>query len=129
MVKLRDRIIAIVLLVVWCTMVCAGDSNPQYRDVVINTSDSGKIIFFIIYVILSEIGKKLDKGYVCPVYCSIDHIHRWRCNNEAQDYPQGDYDIFRPDGDTDPKQSKSDLRSARSVWIECSDSDSLVGIL
>ena len=74
--KLNSRIIATVLLVVWCTMVCAGDRSPQHRGVVINTPDTGKIIFFIIYVILGEIGKKLDKGYQCPVYCEVNHKHR-----------------------------------------------------
>ena len=74
--ELRDRIIAIILLVVWCSMVCAGDWNPQHRSVVINTPDTGKIVFFIIYVILGEIGKKLDKGYQCPVYCEVNHKHR-----------------------------------------------------
>ena len=74
--KLNSRVIAIVLLVVWCTMVCAGDWNPQHRSVVIDTPDTGKIIFFIIYAILGEIGKKLDKGYQCPVYCEVNHKHR-----------------------------------------------------
>ena len=74
--ELNHRIIAIVLLVVWCTMVCAGDWNPQHRGVVINTPDTGEIIFFIIYVILGELGKKLDKGYQCPVYCEVNHKHR-----------------------------------------------------
>ena len=74
--KLNGRIIANLFLVVWCTMVCAGDWNPQHRSVVINTPDTGKIIFFIIYVILGEIGKKLDKGYQCPVYCEVNHKHR-----------------------------------------------------
>ena len=74
--KLNNRVIAIVLLVVWCTMVCAGDWDPQHRSVVTDAPDTGKIIFFIIYVILGEIGKKLDKGYQCPVYCEVNHKHR-----------------------------------------------------
>ena len=74
--KLNSRIIATVLLVVWCTMVCAGDRSPQHRGVVINTPDAGKIVFFVIYVILGEIGKKLDKGNQCPVYCEVNHKHR-----------------------------------------------------
>ena len=74
--KLNSRIIATLFLVVWCTMVCAGDWNPQHRSMVINTSDTGKIIFFIIYVILGEVGKKLDMGYQCPVYCEVNHKHR-----------------------------------------------------
>ena len=74
--KLNSRIIAVILLVVWCAMVYAGNSSPQYRGVVINTPDAGKIVFFVIYVILGEIGKKLDKGYICPVYCEVNHKHR-----------------------------------------------------
>ena len=76
MVKLNNRIIAVILLVVWCTMVYAGNWSPQHRGVVANTSDAGKIVFFVIYVILGEIGKKLDKGYICPVYCEVNHKHR-----------------------------------------------------
>ena len=74
--KLRSRIITVILLVVWCTMVCAGNWSTEYRGVVINTPDTGEIIFFVIYVILGEIGKKLDKGYQCPVYCEVNHKHR-----------------------------------------------------
>ena len=74
--KLNSRIIAIILLVVWCTMVCAGNRSSQYRGLVINTPDTGEIVFFVIYVILGEIGKKLDRSYVCPVYCEVNHKHR-----------------------------------------------------
>ena len=74
--KLNSRVIAIVLLVVWCTMVCAGDWRPQHRGVVTNTSDAGKIVYFIIYVLINEYGKKLDRSYVCPVYCEVNHKHR-----------------------------------------------------
>ena len=73
--KLNGRIMAIAFLVVWCTMVCAGDRRTEYRGVVINTPDTGKIIYFIIYVLISEYGKKLDKEYICPVYCEVNHKH------------------------------------------------------
>ena len=100
--EFRDRIIAIVLLVVWCSMVCAGNWNPQYRGVVINTPDAGKIVFFVIYVILGEIGKKLDKGYVCPVYCEVNHKHRII-----------EYDTQRKQGNNEETDKKLD----RSVII------------
>ena len=93
--KLNSRIIATLFLVAWCTMVCAGDWNPQYRSMVTNTSDTGKIIFFIIYVILGEIGKKLDKGYQCPVYCEVKHKHRI-IENDAQ----GKQSIDKKTGET-----------------------------
>ena len=103
--KLNSRIIATVLLVVWCTMVCAGDWSPQHRSVVTNTSDTGKIIFFIIYVILGEVGKKLDMGYQCPVYCEVNHKHRI-IDYEAKT-EQG------IDEKADPQQAGSDLIAAR----------------
>ena len=37
--------------------------------------DIGKIVFFGIFVLIGEIGKKLDKGYRCPTYCDADHKH------------------------------------------------------
>jgi len=130
MVKLRSRVIAIILLGIWSISLCSSNSSSQYRSLEFYTSqeDIGEIVLFIIYVIVGEIGKKLDKGYVCPVYCSVDHIHRWRCNDAKKAYLQGDYDVFRSNGNADTKQPKSDLRSAGGVWIGCSDSDSLVGI-
>ena len=30
-------------------------------------------------------GKKLDKGYKCPVYCAIDHIHYYWENHENKE--------------------------------------------
>ena len=86
-------------------MVCAGDWNPQHRSVVINTPDTGKIIFFIIYVILGEVGKKLDKGAKCPVYCGVNHKHRMI-----------EYDIQkeeRIDKETDPRGTRSDIIAVR----------------
>ena len=74
--KLSHRIIAVVLLVVWCSLVCAGDRSTQYRGVLINQEDAGKIAAFILIVLISEYGKKLDKGYTCPVYCEVNHKHR-----------------------------------------------------
>jgi hypothetical protein len=73
--KLNNRIIAIILLVVWCTVVYAGNWNPQYRSVVADTPDAGKIVFFIIYVIIGEYAKRLDSNYRCPVYCEVNHKH------------------------------------------------------
>ena len=74
--KLNGRIIAIILLVAWCTVVYAGNSGSQHRGMVVNTADAGKIVYFIIYVLICEYGKKLDKQYLCPVYCEVNHKHR-----------------------------------------------------
>jgi hypothetical protein len=45
--------------------------------------DSGKIVFFLLYVVVGEVGKTLDNEYVCPVYCGVDHKHRI-IENEAK---------------------------------------------
>ena len=74
--KLNSRIIAIILLVVWCSLVCADNRSTQYRSVFINKTDAGKIAAFILIIFISEYGKKLDKGYTCPVYCEVNHKHR-----------------------------------------------------
>ena len=104
--KLINRVGTIALLVVWVTLVCAGDWHPQYRSMGINTSsDAGKIVFFITYVILSEVGKKLDKGAKCPVYCGVNHKHRMI-----------EYDIQkeeRIDKETDPRGTRSDIIAVR----------------
>ena len=79
--KLRSSIITIKLLVVWCTEVCAGNRSPQYRGVVYESPDKswGKVGYFVLYVVLNEVGKHLDRhpmgGYTCPDYCDVDHKH------------------------------------------------------
>ena len=37
----------------------------------------GDIVFFLLYVVVNEYGKVLDRGYVCPLYCEVDHTHRY----------------------------------------------------
>ena len=103
--KLRSRTIAIILLVVWCSLVCAADWRPQHRSVGANSSDPGEIVFFIIYVAIVKFGKKLDKNYNCPVYCEVNHKHRI-IDYEAKT-EQG------IDEKADPQQAGSDLIAAR----------------
>ena len=64
----------------------------------ISQEDLGDIVLFIIVVIVGEIGKKLDKGYICPVYCEVDHKHRI-LENDTQT-KQG------LDEKTDPEQAR-----------------------
>jgi hypothetical protein len=78
--KLNHRLVAIVLLGVWCSFLSSANFNYQHRGVESYPSDAGKIVFFIIYVVLGEIGKKLDKNYRCPGYCEVDHKHIYREN-------------------------------------------------
>ncbi len=52
-----------------------GIYSPELH---ISSEDKGEIIYFLIYVAVSEFGKKLDSKYVCPVYCGVNHKHRFR---------------------------------------------------
>ena len=100
--KLNSRLIGLILLVVWCSMVCAANSNPQYRRVFISQEDAGEIVAFILIVIISEIGKKLDKNYVCPVYCEVDHKHyywgHYEKNYEQENNIQAATKLYRTTG-------------------------------
>ena len=49
-----------------------GIYSPELH---ISSEDKGEIIYFLIYVAVSEFGKKLDSKYVCPVYCGVNHKH------------------------------------------------------
>ena len=42
------------------------------------------IIVLIVVIGLGEIGKKLDKGYKCPVYCAVEHTHYYWEQDETE---------------------------------------------
>ena len=47
----------------------------------------GKVVFFLIYVTINEIGNYLDqdsKYYTCPCYCQIEHVHIRRENDRCK---------------------------------------------
>ena len=87
----------------------------------INAEDRGEITFFLVYVILSEIGKDLDNNYTCPVYCGVDHKHRRKCTDEEQTYYEAVNGLHGPAVSNDRKQSESYLRSEGGIRIECTD--------
>ena len=72
------RLFAIILLCVWISFLFA-------ESVYFGPEDKGAIALFLVNVVLTKIGKKLDKGYKCPVYCAIDHTHYYWDNNEIKD--------------------------------------------
>ena len=78
MVKLSCWNMAIILLCWWCWPLYGNYSLPQYSSIRVRTPDAGEIIFLALNIAVVEIGKKLDKGYQCPVYCEVDHKHYFR---------------------------------------------------
>ena len=88
----------------------------------ITNEDKGEITYFLIYVFCSEIGKKLDNNYTCPVYCAVDHKHRRKCTDEEQVYYKTAKRLHRSTVYNGTKQSEGYLRSEGGIRIECTDS-------
>ena len=84
MAKLTHWSMAVILLCWWCWPLYGNDSMPQYSSIRVRTNAPGEIVYVVLHVILLKIGKKLDKGYKCPVYCDIDHKHYFREINEKE---------------------------------------------
>ena len=109
MVKLTCWSMAVILLCWWCWPLYGSDSVYQYSSVRIYTSeeDVGEIVCFILFVIVSELGKRLDKDYICPVYCEVDHKHYFREKDEKRYEQEGNLQavdgIHSPAGDTGKK--------------------------
>ena len=64
MVKSGSRFLKLLLLCSWCWMAPYGNSVHERGSVGNDTPESswGKVIYFLLYVGLSELGKTLDKG-------------------------------------------------------------------
>ena len=108
-------------LVLLCQLWQLGTSvsgGPQYSSMGIHTQewisseDIGKIAVFILYVVVSELGKKLDKGYRCPLYCEVDHKHIYE---EKESNLQGTDRIPRPDKPKDREQPEGNIRPVAST--------------
>jgi hypothetical protein len=75
--KLSAWITRLILLCCIISSSFACDRCSEYSSIRFQSSDKGEIILFIINVVLTKIGKILDKGYKCPVYCDVDHKHNY----------------------------------------------------
>tara|TARA_Y100000310_G_C20598884_1_gene771955 strand:- start:462 stop:785 length:324 start_codon:yes stop_codon:yes gene_type:complete len=73
--KLTCWIITVALCFSWCRPDYGFDSLPQHRSMGIHETNASKIALFLLYIIVCEIGKKLDNHYKCPVYCTTNHAH------------------------------------------------------
>ena len=101
--KFNNRIMAIIFMACWCSMVYTGDWRPEHRGMGIKSSNTswGKVIFFVLYVLCNELGDHLDEhpmgDYACPSYCDADHIHIRRSHEGI--IPTDE----KPNQETDPK--------------------------
>jgi len=113
MAKLTYWSVAVILLCWWCWPLYGSNSMPQYSSIRVRTNDTGEIVYIVLYVILLEIGKKLDKGYKCPVYCDIDHKHYFRekdeDNYEQEGHLQTTGRVYNTTGVTSKEQPAGSL--------------------
>lgn len=98
MVQPRRRVLYIILLLCFGVNILASDRVTQYSGVHIQSSDKGQLALFLVNVVLTKVGKKLDKGYKCPVYCGVTHKHiYWNRDEIEQDNLQTAPELYRTD--------------------------------
>ena len=85
MVQLCRRVLQFIIIFAFGLGILACAGSTQYSSIHIQSGDSGEIAFFLANVVITKIGKRLDKGYKCPVYCGVDHTHYYWDNNEIKD--------------------------------------------
>ena len=78
-----------------------------YKSAGIIEESVSKVVFFIAFVSLAKLGKKLDKGYTCPVYCETDHKQIYE--KEKSNIQRND-GLSRPGSTGSRQQSKSYIR-------------------
>ena len=68
--------------------------------------DIANIVMLLIAIGIGEVGKKLDKGYKCPLYCGVLHEHiYWEKHETEKGNLQTAPRIHRAVGDTSKEQS------------------------
>ena len=116
MVQPRRWLVQLILLCQLWQLGFTSPRGPEYSSFRIHSEDKGEILLFLVSVAIGEIGKKLDKGYRCPVYCGVDHKHRYweKYETEKSNIPPDD-GLPRPDEPEDREQSKGSLRPIAST--------------
>ena len=125
MVQSRHWVVQLILL---CQLWQLGSPSPrgtEYSSLgiyqkaeFISKEDIGDIVVFCVIVIIGEIGKKLDKGYRCPLYCEVDHTHIYEAK---KDNIQANDDIPGSGTPEDGEQSGDVLRTCSDVHRLCGD--------
>jgi hypothetical protein len=116
MVQLGYRLIQFILL---CQLWQLGFTSPgrtEYSSIRFQPPDKGTVALFLVQVVIGQIGKKLDKGYRCPLYCEVDHKHiYWEYDEKTKSYIPPDDGLPGPDEHQDREQQKGTIRPIASV--------------
>ena len=116
MVQSGYRLVQLILL---CLLWQLGTISPgwcQYSSIRIQQEDKGEILLFLVNVAVHMTGKKLDKGYRCPVYCGVDHKHiYWEYNEVKKNNIPSVDGLHHNDGDSTKEQSAGSIRPIAST--------------
>ena len=110
MVQPGYRLIQLILLCLLWQLGTVSLGWGQHSSIRIQQEDKGEILLFLINVVITKVGKKLDKGYKCPVYCGVDHKHYYWENHENKEGNVQTADgLYRTTRDPSPEQSESSI--------------------
>ena len=110
MVQSSYRLIQLILLCFIWQLGTVSLGWCQHSSMGIQQEDKGKILLFLINVAVHMAGKKLDKGYKCPVYCAVDHKHYyWENDENKEGYIQTADGLHRTVRDSSQEQSTSGI--------------------
>ena len=110
MVQPSYRVIQLILLCLFWQLGTVSLGWSQYSSIRIHQEDKGEILLFLVNVVVHKIGKKLDKGYKCPVYCGVDHKHYyWENHEDKEGNIQAADGLYRSARDTSQEQSAGSI--------------------
>ena len=110
MVQSSYRVIQLILLCLLWQLGTVSLGWSQHSSIRIQQEDKGEILLFLINVVVHMTGKKLDKGYRCPVYCAVDHKHYyWENHENKEDNIQTVDELYRAARDSSQEQSASGI--------------------
>ena len=116
MVQFGHRLVQLILLCLFWQLGFTSSGGPEYSSIRIQQEDKGEILLFLINAVVYSIGKKLDKGYRCPVYCGINHKHiYWEKYESKESNISPDDGLPRSDESEDREQPESSIRPIASV--------------
>ena len=110
MVQSSYRLIQLILLCLLWQLGTVSLGWGQYSSLGIHQEDKGEILLFLINVVVHKVGKRLDKGYKCPVYCGVDHKHYyWETHENKEGYVQTADGLHRAARDSSQEQSAGSI--------------------
>ena len=118
MVQSRHWLIQLILLCQLWQLGTPCFGGPEHSGMGVHKkkqSESGieNLYLFVMYVLVSEYGKKLDKQAKCPLYCGINHKHNY--HEKEKSNIQGNDAVPRPGEHERREQQEGDLRPIAST--------------